>query len=200
VLKPTRFVRGTFLLAAAVLLGGAVIIGVAPPHGSIVHGGGLAAIAFWLLRNDVAKRTIRQPGASRYIATCLLAGYVWLSVGGLLLVITNAISPGTEYDAILHAVFIGFAVSMIFGHALIVFPAVTGLPLAFDRLLYLPLALLHGSVVLRVVGDLFDEMARLRAWGGAFTAIAILVFIGDVAAASIRRVDFRSAGAKRPIA
>jgi hypothetical protein len=77
---------------------------------------------------------------------------------------------------------------MIFGHALIVFPAVTGLPLRFDRLVYLPLAILHGSVVLRIVGDLFDEMARLRGWGGLFTAMAILVFIG-VDAASIRSTD-----------
>jgi hypothetical protein len=135
------------------------------------------AIAAWLARNDVARRTIRHPGLTGYMASCLLAGYGWLVIAGVLLMTTGATVPGTRYDAALHAIFVGFVVSMIFGHAPIVFPAVLGVPLRYRRSFYLQLVLLHLSVSLRLAGDLVEELGRFRAWGGLLNAAAILVFV-----------------------
>ena len=53
-----------------------------------------------------------------------------------------------------HSVFLGFVFSMIFGHAPTIIPAVTGLTLPFERVFYLHVGLLHGSLLLRIVGDL----------------------------------------------
>ena len=36
------------------------------------------------------------------------------------------------HDALLHAPFLGFVMAMIFGHAPVVFPALTGRPLPYD--------------------------------------------------------------------
>jgi hypothetical protein len=117
----------------------------------------------------------------RYIATCLLAGYVWLAVAGLLLFTSAALTPGVKYDAVLHSIFVGFVVSMIFGHAPIVFPAVLHHPLPYRRVLYLPMVILHVSVAMRLAGDLIEELGRFRAWGGLWNAVAIALFAATTA-------------------
>jgi hypothetical protein len=65
---------------------------------------------------------------------------------------------------------------MIFGHAPIIFPAVLGLPITFNPIFYIPFALLHFSLILRVMGDLAG-LAPLRLWGGLLNGIAILLFL-----------------------
>jgi hypothetical protein len=120
---------------------------------------------------------VRQPGVTRFIAVCLLSGYVWLAVGGLIAVATGASAPGAMYDALLHAIFLGFVVAMIFGHAPIVFPAILGKALPFRATFYVHLAMLHASVALRLAGDAAEVLGRYRVWGGLLNAIALLVFI-----------------------
>ncbi len=87
---------------------------------------------------------------------------------------------GPWYDAMLHAVFVGFVMSMIFGHAPVIFPAVLGGSVRFGRLFYAPLALLHASLALRVAGDL--GASPLRAWGGLLNMAAIVLFLAQMAA------------------
>jgi hypothetical protein len=134
---------------------------------------GLIGSALWLLRYDVACRTIWQPGMAGFAAACMIAGHVWLMAAGVLLF---AMPPATEvfsYDAVVHAIGIGFVMSMVFGHAPIILPAVTGIRIAFTRFAYLPLALLHLSLMLRIGADL-SEQIELRAASGVLTVIALL--------------------------
>lgn len=144
--------------------------------GSRLAGVGMLALAGWLLRFDIARRTVRQRGLTRYIAWCLLLGYVWLGVGGALRVVYAGATGGPYYDAMLHAVFVGFVFSMIFGHAPIILPAVLGRPVAYSPLLYVPLLLLHTSLVLRLAGDLIFGLG-VRQWGGMLNVFAILLFL-----------------------
>lgn len=78
---------------------------------------------------------------------------MWLGVGGGLGLIFGAQVAGPRYDALLHAVFLGFFISMIFGHAPIIFPALLGLPINFQPVFYIQLALLHASLLLHVFAD-----------------------------------------------
>ncbi len=71
---------------------------------------------------------------------------------------------GPVYDAALHAFFVGYVMSMIFGHAPIIFPR-SWAELQFSSAAYVPVGLLHASLVLRVVGDLWLQL-ELRKWGG----------------------------------
>lgn len=144
--------------------------------GAKVIGIGMLAIAVWLARYDIARRTVRQIGLTRYIALCLLAGYVWLAVSGILRLVYGGASGGFYYDAILHAVFLGFVMSMIFGHAPIIFPAVLGRSFNYHPIFYAHLILLHTSLVLRVVGDVALSMP-LRQWGAMLNVIAVLMFL-----------------------
>ena len=124
-LSPPRSSQLTFAIAVALIIAGAArgeFAGDAAPF----SGAGLLASTAWLVRHDIALRTIRLSAQPRFSAACLLAGYFWLGVAGLLLLV---IPPGTtvfSYDAAVHAITIGFVLSMIFGHAPIILPAVTG--------------------------------------------------------------------------
>jgi hypothetical protein len=130
----------------------------------------LVALAAWLFAWDIARKTVQGRGLARYIALCLLAGYAWLALGGALLAL------GIGYDAPLHAILVGFVFSMVFGHAPVIVPAVLRIALPYSRWMYLPLALLHASLALRVAGGLAGE-AAWRLAGSAGNALAIAAFI-----------------------
>ncbi len=120
----------------------------------------------------------------RYTALCLLAGHVWLGVSGILFLVHPGISGGPPYDAALHAAFLGFVISMVFGHALIILPSVAGIFLRYHPGFYLPLALLHASVFLRAAADLTGaSVCRNRS--GALTAAAFGLFCLAVAGAAL---------------
>ncbi len=57
------------------------------------------------------------------------------------------------YGAALHALTLGFVFSMVFGHAAIIFPAVLRVAVPYHPTFYVPLALLHVSLLVRVAGD-----------------------------------------------
>lgn len=171
--------RLKFLLANGIFLSGLLVSLATFALGVWISGMGLVALAFWLLRYDMARRMIRQGGLSRFMAVSLLSGYVWLGIGGILwMLFAGSFSAGFYYDAMLHALFLGFVFSMIFAHAPIIFPAVTGVTMPFQRLFYSHLALLHLSLLLRVGGDLASSRSAQQ-WGGLLNALAILLFLAN---------------------
>lgn len=163
-----------YLLATGTFLAGAEE-GLYTARGAGLAGLGLLALTAWLTRHDIAQRTVRLGGQARFMAICMLAGYAWLGAAGILLLVAP---PGTHaygYDMALHAILLGFVLSMVFGHALIILPAVVRIRPRFRAGLYLPLAVLHGSVTLRVASDLLGAEAGRR-WSGLVTVAAIAGF------------------------
>jgi len=154
-LKRGALARDSFVVLAAGLL--------AAPLLPRVLGVVLVLLALWLFAYDLARVTVRQKALPRYIAVCLLSGYAWLAFGGGLL------AAAVAYDAALHAIFVGFVFSMVFGHAPVILPAVLRTPLPYHPALYVPLALLHASLALRVF---VSPLAG--AWGNA-AAIALFI-------------------------
>jgi hypothetical protein len=151
-----------------------------------VTSAGLIGLAAWLLRNDLARRTIRQAGLPRFSAVAILAGHGWLGVAGVVLAMAPLGAAAFSYDAAVHAITIGFVLSMVFGHAPIILPAVTGLRIHYSALAYAPLALLHASVALRVGSDVFAWI-DLRIVSGIATVLALLGYAATLAAKSWRR-------------
>jgi hypothetical protein len=140
-------------------------------------------LSAWLLRYDLARRTIRQTGITQFIAACLLSGYVWLLIGGMLwLGWGGYYLAGPLYDAQLHTIFLGFVFAMIFGHAPIIIPAVMRVHIPFNRAFYVPLVLLHLTLTLRILGDLMLN-PTLRLWGGLLNALVVLWFMATLALA-----------------
>ncbi|TDE36447.1 hypothetical protein [Actinomadura sp. 6K520] len=172
------------LLVAAALVGaGAAVSTGWPDAGWRLTGLGMAALAGWLAVHDVARRTVRGTGLPRYAAACLLAGYAWLAVAGTIWLAAGRPASGGLNDAALHAVFLGFVMSMVFGHAPVILPAVLRVRLPYHPVLYAPLVLLHASLVVRVAGDLGGS-AALRTAGGVLGEVSLLLFGGCAVAAS----------------
>ncbi|MGI5175759.1 hypothetical protein ACQEVZ_05430 [Dactylosporangium sp. CA-152071] len=171
-----RHAERWFLAALAALTAGAAAVTVRPAGGTQLFGAALLGVVAWLLVHDVARRTVRASGLPRFIAVGLLAGYAWLGVAGVLWAGAGATGGGARYDATVHAVFLGFVMSMIFVHAPVILPAVLRVPLPFHPLLYAPLALLHASLLVRVVlGDAFGAAVVWR-WSGVANVAAVLGF------------------------
>jgi hypothetical protein len=184
VLRLSRRVIRLFVAAAGVFLAGVLLSVWAYDAGVRLVGLGLLLLAAWLLRYDLARRNVRLSGLTRFIAVCLFGGYVWLAAGGLLWLGYGGVMAGPMYDAVLHAIFLGFVFAMIFGHAPLIFPSVLGRPMAYLPAFYGPLIVLHGSLALRVAGDLFGQMA-LRRWGGLLNGVALLLFLATTIAALV---------------
>jgi len=132
------------------------------------------AMAVWLLRYDIARINIKRSGVYKFMAAALLAAYFWLAVAGIWFLVVGMRSAGPHYDAPLHAIFVGFVFSMVFAHAPVIFPAVLKLKIEFSKILYAPLVLLHLSLAMRLIGDIYSF--KLRYWGGMLSAIAIVLY------------------------
>ncbi|HEX2389955.1 MAG TPA: hypothetical protein VHL33_02680, partial [Casimicrobiaceae bacterium] len=182
-LPPSPLARRVFIAIVATIMVG---LGAGRTSaGTLLFAAGLLALAGWLSKQDIARRTVRKQGLTRYIAVCLLAGYGWLAVGALTMLV-GGFAPGTRsYDAALHALSLGFVFSMVFGHAPIIFPAVLRVAVPYHPAFYVPLGLLHGSLAVRLIGDASGSFAWTRA-GGALNAAALAAFIIGTVTAVLR--------------
>lgn len=156
-----------------------------PAVGTRAFGLGMAAVAVWLLRDDVVRRMIRTDGLRRYNAAALLAGYLWLIVAGLVWLVGGVPASDGIYDVAVHAVFLGFGMSMIMAHAPIIFPAVIGRPLPYRAPMWAPLALLNVGLAVRFTGALSQTTLAYQV-GGTLTVAAVLLFALTVVVSVVR--------------
>jgi len=194
-LELARIAMGPSASSRLVLLASGLVTGVMaallwPRPGTALLGAALLALTGWLAAHDVARRTIRTPGPSagltRYMAGCMLAGYCWLAVAGAIWLLGGPALEGVRYDAVLHAVFLGFTLSMVMAHAPVILPAVLRRPLPYHPALIAPAALLHASLVLRLwVGD---ALGSHGAWviGGVLNIVAVLLFLAVAIGCMVR--------------
>jgi hypothetical protein len=170
------FAVGAGVFTAGLLLSAATLR--TEPVGVRAGGAGLLALALWGARFDIARHTVRVPGVTRFMAVSLLAGYAWLLVAGVTWLTAGDLHRSdATYDVALHAVFLGFVMSMIFAHAPVIVPAVLRVRLPFRPWFYAHAALLHTALLVRLVFG--DALGNRIAWqiGGVGTELAILLFL-----------------------
>ena len=196
ILRPSRRGMVVFVTAVAVLVAGTLLTLADLTLGTRVAGAGLFALGIWLGLRD---RPIRPTGASRahplarFIGTATRLGYLWLVAAGGLALVFDGVPAGWRYDALLHALFAGFVLSMILAHAPIVIPAIVGGAFAYRPALYAGPVLLSASVLARVGGDLL-ELAPVRDVGAAGIGVALAVFAVTIASSLRgRRFETRTA-------
>ena len=181
VAAPPPIARAFFVAIVTVILTG-VARGELDRPPSPFLGAGLLACGAWLVIYDLARRTVRLSGQIRFTAACMLLGYGWLIIAGLELLAGPHLTV-FWYDATVHAVTLGFVLSMVFGHTLIIFPSVIGLKLRYSAVLYLPLLLLQISVAIRIAADL-SGWAELRSLSGFLSVAAVALFAVTIASVS----------------
>ncbi len=192
--RRTSRARRAFILLVMTIVLGTIVSTVSLDLGTRLAGLGFVGTALWLGGNDVARRTVRVAGVTRFIAVCLLSGFAWLGLSGLIWALSGA-AGGSAYDARIHAVFLGFVISMVFGHAMVILPAVLRVALPYRPRFYGHLALLQVGLLLRLgAGDLLGSQAGWQL-GGLLNELALLTFVGSSAMAA---VTARRSLARRP--
>jgi hypothetical protein len=179
----------TLLLLSAAVVCGVVASLLWPAAGYPLFGLALLGLTGWLARHDVARVTVRSTGLTRFMACAMLAGYGWLAVAAGTWVLGGAAYDGPRYDAVIHAVFLGFTISMIMAHAPVILPAVLRRPLPYHPALLVPAGLLQASLLVRLwCGDAYGLDPALKV-GGVLNVVALLGFVGTAgwSAARTRR-------------
>ena len=164
--------------AAAVLLALVASL-LAPTAGYPLLGLTLGVLVLDVAAHDVARRTIRAPGLPRLMAACMLAGYGWALVAALVWVVAGPALSGYRYDTVVHALTIGFALSMVVAHAPVIVPAIARRPLPYHPVMWLAAGLLHLGLLVRVLAGARQAEAAWRL-GGTLGVVAVLVLLGAV--------------------
>ncbi|MCM2253937.1 MAG: hypothetical protein NDJ19_16360 [Ramlibacter sp.] len=199
-LEMTRLMRRrpaapVMLVAVLALMAlGAAVSAVSVSLGGVLYGLSLLLLSLWLVSFDIARRTVFAQGLSRYMAICLLTGYVWLAVAGVAWAATALGAP--LRDVALHALGLGFIFSMIMGHGPVILPAIARVKLQFGVFFYLPLLVLHLSLALRLGWGATDPGPR--AAGALSNGLAIALFAATVVGSIIVwRIRYRAEGARK---
>ncbi len=146
-----------------------------PQFGYPLLGVVLAIMTLWLAWKDVARTLVRSSGSRRFMASCMLLGYFWLSVASCVWIVGPAFE-GQRYDAVIHAIFIGFTMSMIMAHASTILPAVIRRPLPYRTVMWVPMLVVHLALLVRVwLGD-FLGLTLAHQIGGVGNVIGLLAF------------------------
>lgn len=178
----TAGAQTSFLLILGTLLAGVMLLGWWFDGAVRLFGAGLTGLALWLSRHDIARRTVRQTGLTRFIAICLLSGYGWLGLSGLAAMVYGGVPVGPQYDVMLHAFFLGFVFAMIFAHAPIIFPAVLGARMTYRPWFYAHVVLLQATLLVRLVGDATGWGVG-RQIGGLLNAVTLILFLANTVTA-----------------
>ena len=192
-----RGAQAVFLILVGLLLSGLLLLEWSFDAGVRLAGAGFIGLALWLGRHDIARRTVRQTGLTRFIAVCLLSGYAWLGISGLAALSYGGVPMGPQYDVILHAFFLGFVFAMIFAHAPIIFPAVLGARMTYRPLFYAHVVLLHTTLLMRLVGDAAGWGAG-RQIGGLLNAVTLVLFLANTVTALGSLPDRSGAATRAP--
>ncbi len=188
VLRPGLRVSGTYAAAAALVAAGAAAAWPAPTVGTALQGVGFLVLGLWLLTHDVARLSLRAEGHKRYAAWTMAAGFAWLAAGGAVGLAASLAPAGGSipFDALIHPALLGFVFSAVFAHGPAIFPALLGLTAGRPRHgpYWVPAALLHASLLLRIGGDLGGLPGAVR-WGALGNAVSILLFLALTAVSTL---------------
>ncbi len=179
IMRPPKGAQHLFIALIILWIAAIAFTHINRPIGWAIASVSLIAQAGWLFKYDVARRTIKSVDWTRYSAISLLTGYGWLVLAGLFSLWQGFPTAGPMYDALLHMIFVGFVFSMIFAHASVIIPSLSGKLVPYHQYFYLPLLLLHGFLLIRVIGDV-AWLPAIRSIGSYGNVLAILLFLGGI--------------------
>ena len=145
--------------------------------------------------HDVARGTVRMKGLPRLAAVCMLSGYAWALVPALMWVVAPPAFDGYGYDASVHAITIGFVVSMLLAHAPVIIPAVARREVPYHGAMWVPFAFLQVSLLLRLLAGAREAAYPWRL-GGTLGVVGMLLFVATTLTVTIRRARAASREAR----
>ena len=170
---------------AALMVGLAVAL-YSPAIGYPMIGLSLGALMADTAWHDIARGTVRMRGLPRLAAVCMLSGYGWALVPSLMWIIAPPAFEGYGYDAGIHAITIGFVVSMLLAHAPVIIPAVARREVPYHPAMWIPFAFLQVSLALRLLAGAREAAYPWRL-GGTLGVVGVLLFVATTLTVTVRR-------------
>lgn len=124
----------------------------APSVGYPLLGLSLSLLLLVMASHDVAKGTFRHGGLPGFMGTCMLSAYAWGLLAALIWM-AAPVDSGTYWgDMALHALAVGFIMTMVIAHVCMIVPSVIRRPLPFHPLLWGAWALMQVGLLIRLLG------------------------------------------------
>lgn len=178
-------ILGLGLLVVLMLL----VQSLTPRVGYPLLGLSLAVLLLVMVGHDVAKATFRHGGLPGFMGTCMLSAYAWGLLAALIWMVAPLDSQTYWGDMALHALAIGFIMTMVIAHVCMIVPSVIRRPLPFHPLLWVAWGLMQVGLLVRLLGTvrLLTPMWKV---GNALNVLGMLAMMATVVylAASGRRI------------
>ncbi|WP_188042949.1 hypothetical protein [Changpingibacter yushuensis] len=149
---------------------------VSPTVGYPLLGIALAVLLIDVGLHDAARHLIRSTGLPRLSAACMILAYVWGLVSAGVWIVSGPVWAGFQYDAAVHSLTIGFALSMVIAHAPVIIPAIVRRPLPYHPAMWAVAGLLHAGLLIRVIAGAREATVPWQ-FGGALSVCAVLAFL-----------------------
>ena len=124
----------------------------APSVGYPLLGLSLGLLLLVMASHDVAKGTFRHGGLPGFMGTCMLSAYAWGLLAALIWMAAPLDSSTYWGDMALHALAVGFIMTMVIAHVCMIVPSVIRRPLPFHPLLWGAWALMQVGLLIRLLG------------------------------------------------
>ena len=141
-------ILGLSLLAVLML----PVQAMAPSVGYPLLGLSLGLLLLVMASHDVAKGTFRHGGLPGFMGTCMLSAYAWGLLAALIWMAAPLDSSSYWGDMALHALAVGFIMTMVIAHVCMIVPSVIRRPLPFHPLLWGAWALMQVGLLIRLLG------------------------------------------------
>ena len=141
-------ILGLSLLAVLML----PVQAMAPSVGYPLLGLSLGLLLLVMASHDVAKGTFRHGGLPGFMGTCMLSAYAWGLLAALIWMVAPLDSSTYWGDMALHALAVGFIMTMVIAHVCMIVPSVIRRPLPFHPLLWGAWALMQVGLLIRLLG------------------------------------------------
>lgn len=164
------------LAEALALLLALVVMLYVPAVGYPLAGAVLAVLIADVTTHDIARRTIHAEGLTKFMAACMLSGYAWLAIPAGVWMLSGPVYSGYGYDTVVHAITIGFVLSMIMAHAPVIVPAIIRREVPYHPAMWAVWALVELSLLIRVASGLRGVEIGWQ-FGGTLGVVGILAFV-----------------------
>lgn len=159
--------------------------------GSRLLGISFLIFMIWFFKYDIAINMLRNKSLTKFIAICIINGYSWLGISSIIILIKGeSIIGNFFYDSFLHSFFLGFVISMIFGHAPIIFPAILRIKINYNPVFYTHLILLNISLIIRIFAGT-NNLFELLKLSTMLNSITFLLFVLNTAISTRNSFSFK---------
>jgi nitrite reductase (NO-forming) len=155
-----------------------------PAAGYPALGVSLGAMLLLAITHDTARKTYRLRGVTGFMGTCMLVGYAWALLAAAVWIFSPTGFEGYWRDMAIHALAIGFTMSMVAAHASMIIPSITRRPMTYRPVLWVGWAVMQLGLAVRLLGTTRDA-TLLWQWGDGISVVGMLAMMVTVAALNI---------------